>query len=1502
MAWFGDGLPSLSNLKGQLTNFTKEVLSDGIVEEIDEPSNALKEANQKCVELQEILNSKDAEISLLRRQNCELQKAVVELNAKPNDSNDVSQDDEGEFFWDPLSAKNRNSKNQSHGRQLQEQLAQATVKIRDLETELKRVQKVSNPSLKEELADGHQKAEFLRAKQDMVNRIIQMEEKNRETERNTKRVQSDETALINDFRTVLSKLNSLEKLDLVRTALKALESENEKQSEANKQEKSDFDEKFKGPDNESVSLKANSENHKRHDGFIEASSNRESELYKKIEELQEENKRLFTSVEELDQQHEESIEKLLSLKEEVEKKHQCLQNAYEQLYVDYNQAQDKVTQLEDRLKDSATRIRSETVSRSVQNTILDNVDKSVQTDDLQTPEEKTKNSTINELTERINDILRNSVVETEPNESIFEAVAKQYVDTKWKKDVLEKKVTELTRDLKDAVEMKENMQVECDVMQSHIDSLLLEVQDLKLNLPSIPEASEERVASLESETESLHEEVKRLQSENSTLKKENAVLREGGLNEIRTETQGQTGTTSRNRKPTKLEDIPEDIEETDSAIESLNRRLHATLDENDELRRKVDLLENTEKETQEQLRMSLERCKGLDENIEFIEELKLDLENVRRELKTSTSNTKQLESNFTLLRDAKMEIERENEQLSRKNEELETEISKWREINSGTHNDDVFEDLREQLNRMSREKDDLEYDILNMRKELDEAFNQIDLKESCIAKLSQENENLMKEKNSLLEQLTAIQDESNDKIDLVNTEKSLLEQEQVELKEQVESNEEELNDVRERLCEMKERYSKLENELLLMNEKTEQLQLENENLQNEMKKCEEVTKLTEKLNSMQNDYAHLANEVETLRLRERELTALQARFAKVTEESDALKSQHEEIQDNCRRLEHEVACLQAEKKELLNRVNENTYDNEKQQIVALLEERTRENEALKTNNDQLMAEVIESQKKLQKSIDGNKESVDMAKETIESLSRLVSQKDEEINTLRKTLELAQNNTEVSNEFQTVKNERDELVKLVTIKHNESLQYHGEIQKLTHLLNEQVLQLRNLMSEKDAALSDLKEKEAELSWMRNELQMLQERLNEPSNKEISRIVENSTQTSAEIALLDEKCNALEAALIQEQSNNRMLQNQLNESQIKEANAAKELERLRTHLVEMESNYTEEALIAEEYRKELEAKLQQAEEKVKNSSTAYTSANIRANQQVETLQQQMALIIQQRDDIQNKLSAAEDKILSQTASLTNLQIVLEQFQRDKEKDIMAATERIQGRLNESYRKQEELVNDITNLKEQLAEAKECLQAASRLSEQLDKKTERIEQLSQEVDRLSNLVNTADRRIEEAKQSGEGKVDKTLIKNLLLGYLSSSAADKSAVLRVFSTILDFNEAERDKAGLNNAAVQNSWFSRLSSGSSVPNKDHETSLSAAFVRFLESESKPKPQLPALPIQTSALPRPGHSRQHSTSSTQSTLLLSNVNLPTFPDFVPARNTGSILKEVLKDS
>lgn len=990
-----------------------------------------------------------------------------------------------------------------------------------------------------------------------------------------------------------------------------------------------------------------------------------------------------------------SVEKLLSLKEEVEKKHQCLQNAYEQLYVDYNQAQDKVVQLEGKLKESSTSMRTETVPCFVQTNSLEYVDKCIQTrNDRERTEEsegtieaRDKRIDLSELTKRVKDILKSSFVEIEPDESIFETLAKEYIDVKWKKDVVEKWVSELNRELKGIVEMKDDLQMECNIKQTHIDTLLQEIEDLKLNLPPIPEANEERVVSLESEIESLNEEVKHLQAENSvlrkknSLRKKNAVVRGVGPNETRLKGQGGAATASQARKQGKLENIPEDIEDTFNTMESLNRKLNVTLDENDELRRKIDLLEGTEKEMREQLRMSLDRCKDLDENIELIEELKRDLENTRRELRTCTSNGRQLENTLAEIRGEKDEIQKENEELSRRNEQLEMEISQWRESNSEAGGNDTLRDLQERLNRTNREKDDLEYDILNMRKELDEAFNRIDGKEDCIVRLSQENESLTKEKNSLLEQLTAIQDDSNDKIDLVSTEKSLLEQEMSELKERATSKEKLLSEIREELREAEERYAKLESDYFSMNKAAEKFQLENENLQNEIKKHEElknnefeINQLTEKLSSMQSDHAQLMNEVETLRLRERELAKLQENFATVTEESKTLKSEYEAIRDNYKKLEYDVACLQEEKKELLNRINENAYDNEKQQIAACLEEERRQNDALKNENSKLIAEITDVRKKMQDTIEGYKESIDMGKQTIESLSHLIKEKDEEINGLKNALHLAKNNEETSDHFSTVKNERDELVKLVTVKHNESLQYHGEIQRLTQLLNEQTSQIQSLLAEKDIHLSDLKEKDAQLLWTNNELQAVQQRLRNAEDSSNGAatcgIVEHSKQTS-EIEILSEKCNALEAALIQEQSNNRMLQNQLGESQSKEANAAKELERLRSHLVEMESNYTEDALLAEEGRKELEAKLQQAEEKLKTSSNAYTSANIRANQQVETLQQQMVLIVQQRDDIQNKLSVAEDKILSQTASLTNLQIVLEQFQQGNSNNFVVFT---------------------------------------------------------------------------------------------------------------------------------------------------------------------------------------------------------------------------------------
>lgn len=75
---------------------------------------------------------------------------------------------------------------------------------------------------------------------------------------------------------------------------------------------------------------------------------------------------------------------------------------------------------------------------------------------------------------------------------------------------------------------------------------------------------------------------------------------------------------------------------------------------------------------------------------------------------------------------------------------------------------------------------------------------------------------------------------------------------------------------------------------------------------------------------------------------------------------------------------------------------------------------------------------------------------------------------------------------------------------------------------------------------------------------------------------------------------------------------------------------------------------------------------------------------------------------------------------------------------------------------------------------------------------------------------------------------------MKNMLLGFLSSSASDKSSVMRVFATVLDFDESEREKVGLNNTTAKNSWFSNLLSYNSPnPSKVKNLKIKSEMCSF---------------------------------------------------------------------
>ena len=213
------------------------------------------------------------------------------------------------------------------------------------------------------------------------------------------------------------------------------------------------------------------------------------------------------------------LEKVLALKEELQEKHQSLQIAYERLYVDLNEMSSQCEVLKSQNMKENDNIFNEKFSKNslaLQTDLPAVQENSVQVD---IPEE-----TLSKISQKVKSILKNISLNVEKDETIFEAVAKQYVDIKWKKDVLERKVMEITRELKQASDTKESLQMECDDMHANIESLILEIQHLKSNLPSIPEGSEEQVASLETETESLQEQLKKYEEEIKTLRQRNSEI------------------------------------------------------------------------------------------------------------------------------------------------------------------------------------------------------------------------------------------------------------------------------------------------------------------------------------------------------------------------------------------------------------------------------------------------------------------------------------------------------------------------------------------------------------------------------------------------------------------------------------------------------------------------------------------------------------------------------------------------------------------------------------------------------------------------------------------------------------------------------------------------------------------------------------------------------------------------------------------------------------------
>lgn len=174
---------------------------------------------------------------------------------------------------------------------------------------------------------------------------------------------------------------------------------------------------------------------------------------------------------------------------------------------------------------------------------------------------------------------------------------------------------------------------------------------------------------------------------------------------------------------------------------------------------------------------------------------------------------------------------------------------------------------------------------------------------------------------------------------------------------------------------------------------------------------------------------------------------------------------------------------------------------------------------------------------------------------------------------------------------------------------------------------------------------------------------------------------------------------------------------------------------------------------------------------------------------------------------------------------------------------------------------------------------------------------------VSQLQEKLSKTEENLERATSQTDGKVDKSLIKNLVIGFVSSNNnlnKDQRQILKIIATVLDFNQQDHDKVKLN-APQQGSWLGSLLSPQSSNQNMTQESLSQAFIKFLENESKPRVVPSLLNASTSELEKSESNSKRSTPR-QSPIVLSEIVLPTFADFPQSRNSSSILKDVLKNN
>ncbi|XP_030627630.1 thyroid receptor-interacting protein 11 [Chanos chanos] len=555
---------------------------------------------------------------------------------------------------------------------------------------------------------------------------------------------------------------------------------------------------------------------------------------------------------------------------------------------------------------------------------------------------------------------------------------------------------------------------------------------------------------------------------------------------------------------------------------------------------------------------------------------------------------------------------------------------------------------------------------------------------------------------------------------------------------------------------------------------------------------------------------------------------------------------------------------------------------ELESLRSLVAEREAMIRTLQENNHRLSnsASASESEQR------GHAEELRQARERIETLQRSLREKDlliktkgDQLSQVSESLRNRENDNEVLKQAVTNLKERALILELDVKKlkeENEAVAARSrEKESEFRALQETNMQVSLLLREREFESKAMSEKAAAME------KMLKDR-EQGKSGELNQLLNEVRSMQEKAVAFQHERDQVMLALKQKQMETSALQSELQHVKDKEQRQKLELERLRNHLLEVEDSYTREALAAEDRETELRRRVAQLDERLASSSSAVENASQQASLQVESLQEQLNGAIRQRDEALIQLRAAQEQVNQYAVSLSNLQMVLEQFQQEEKAMYTAELDKLKKEKDEWRKKAEKLEDKASALQINLEEANAALESASRLTDQLDLKEEQIEQLKREVDVRQEMLEEAQKKLMNLLSSTEGKVDKVLMRNLYLGYFHTPRPKRHEVLKLMGSVLgldkdEVNQMLEDESRTGVTGWVSSWLGGRAV-QSVPNTPqrptqsqlHNSSFSEMFVKFLEVESSPTlpaPRLPVYDIKPLSAPPPGRSTANASAA-----------------------------------